>query len=150
MRTSAHAEGTAVPYQSGAGMPHVSWGTDGPIIAVPPGATPPKKLVSTVLVRGRGKPILNGQTVVARYSGVVWSSGKMFDPSWQRGFPESFVLGAGQVLPGREQGLGGVPVGSRVMLVVPPGLGYGSAGYPPDVGAHDTLVFVIDVVAAAA
>jgi hypothetical protein len=68
---SAHAEGTAVPYQSGAGMPHVSWGTDGPIIAVPPGATPPKKLVSTVLVRGRGKPILNGQTVVARYSGVV-------------------------------------------------------------------------------
>jgi peptidylprolyl isomerase len=149
MRTNAHAEGTAVAYHPGAGRPHVSWGKHGPDITVPSKAAAPKKLVSTVLVRGHGKPVLNGQTVVVQYSGVVWSSGKVFDSSWQRGFPESFVLGAGQVLAGWEQGLGGVPVGSRVLLIVPPSLGYGSAGDPPDVGAQDTLVFVIDIVAAA-
>jgi peptidylprolyl isomerase len=149
LRTNAHAEGTAVAYHPGAGLPRVSWGRRGPDITVPSKAAAPKKLVSKVLVRGHGKPVLNGQTVVVQYSGVVWSSGKVFDSSWQRGFPESFVLGAGQVLAGWEQGLGGVPVGSRVLLIVPPSLGYGSAGDPPDVGAQDTLVFVVDIVAAA-
>jgi peptidylprolyl isomerase len=148
MRTSAHAEGTTVPYHPGAGLPRVTWGRHGPVITVPSKAAPPKKLVSTVLIRGHGKPVENGQTVVAQYSGVVWSSGKVFDSSWQRGFPESFVLGAGQVLAGWEQGLGGVPVGSRMLLIVPPSLGYGSAGDPPDVSGKDTLVFVIDIVAA--
>jgi peptidylprolyl isomerase len=149
MRTNARAEGTAIPYDPGADMPRVSFGSHGPVITVPSRVTPPKKLVAKVLVRGHGKPILNGQTVVAQYSGVVWSSGKVFDSSWQRGFPESFVLGAGQVLAGWEQGLGGVPVGSRVLLIVPPSLGYGRQGDAPDVSAHDTLVFVVDIVAAA-
>lgn len=149
MRTNAHAEGTAIPYDPGAGLPRVSAGRRGPVIAVPSTTKPPKKLVSTVLIRGHGKPILNGQTVVAQYSGVVWSSGKVFDSSWKRGFPESFVLGAGQVLAGWEQGLGGKPVGSRVLLIVPPSLGYGQQGDAPDVGAHDTLVFVVDIISAA-
>jgi peptidylprolyl isomerase len=93
--------------------------------------------------------VLNGQTVVAQDTGVVWSSGKVLDSSWKRGFPESFVLGAGQVLAGWEQGLGGIPVGSRVLLTIPPSLGYGSAGNAPYVKATDTLVFVIDIIAAA-
>jgi peptidylprolyl isomerase len=72
MRTSARAAGTTIPYHPGPGLPQV-----------------PEKLVSRVLVRGRGQPILNGQTVVAQYTGVVWSSGKVFDSSWTRGFPQS-------------------------------------------------------------
>ena len=79
---------------------------------------------------------------------MVWRTGQIFDSSWARGFPESFRLGAGQVLPGWEKGLTGLPVGSRVLLVIPPRLGYGKAGDAPDVGAHDTLVFVIDILAA--
>jgi FKBP-type peptidyl-prolyl cis-trans isomerase len=78
-------------------------------------------------------------------TGVVWRTGKVFDSSWARGFPESFVLGAGQVIPGWEAGLNGLRVGSRVLLILPPRLGYGQAGDPPDVGGHDTLVFVIDI-----
>jgi peptidylprolyl isomerase len=58
------------------------------------------------------------------------------------------VLGAGQVLPGWDNGLGGLPVGSRVLLVIPPALGYGQAGHAPYIGSNDTLVFVIDIVAA--
>ena len=68
--------------------------------------------------------------------------------SWARGFCESFLLGAGQVIPGWERGLAGGPAGSRVLLVLPPGLGYGQAGDPPDVDGHDTLIFVVDILAA--
>jgi len=64
---------------------------------------------------------------------------------WARGFPESFLLGLGQVIPGWAHGLAGVPAGSRVFLVLPPGLGYGQAGDPPDVDGHDTLVSVADI-----
>jgi peptidylprolyl isomerase len=72
----------------------------------------------------------------------------VFDSSWARGFPLAFVLGAGQVIAGWEQGLGGHTVGSRVLLTVPAALGYGNAGRPPDINGTDTLVFVVDIIAA--
>lgn len=143
-----HATGTALPYHPGPGQPQVAEGSHGPAISIPAKATPPGKLVRQVLIRGHGQPVQAGQTIVVQYTGVVWRTGKVFDSSWTRGFPESFVLGSGQVLPGWEAGLRGLPAGSRVLLSLPPKLGYGQAGHPPDVGAHDTLVFVIDILAA--
>ena len=148
LQETAHAAGTVIPYHPGPGMPAVTWSARGPIITVPAKAAPPAKLVSQVLIRGRGQPIQAGQTVVVQDTGVVWRTGTVFESSWARGFPESFLLGAGQVLPGWDNGLGGMPVGSRVLLVIPPALGYGQTGLAPDVGSHDTLVFVIDIVAA--
>jgi FKBP-type peptidyl-prolyl cis-trans isomerase len=64
------------------------------------------------------------------------------------GFPESFLLGAGQVIPAWNAASRGCRGGSRVLLVLPPGLAYGQAGDPPDVDGHDTLVFVVDILAA--
>jgi peptidylprolyl isomerase len=148
LQETAHATGTVIPYHPGPGMPGVTSNASGPTITVPAKAAPPAKLVSQVLIRGRGRPIQAGQTVVAQDTGVVWHTGKVFDSSWARGFPESFVLGAGQVLPGWDNGLGGLPVGSRVLLVIPPALGYGQAGHAPYIGSNDTLVFVVDIVAA--
>ena len=143
-----HSDVTGRPFQAGPGLPSVTWTAHGPSITVPKAARPPAKLVRDVLVRGHGRPVRSGDTVVVQDTGVVWRTGTVFDSSWARGFPESFVLGSGQVIPGWEAGLGGLPVGSRVLLVLPPSLGYGQAGNPPDVGAHDTLVFVIDILAA--
>jgi peptidylprolyl isomerase len=148
MAEKAHATGTVMPYHPGTGLPRVSWGSRGPVIMAPAAARPPAKLVRRILVLGHGRPVHNGQTVVAAYTGVVWRTGRVFDSSWTRGFPESFQLGAGQVIPGWETGLGGLPVGSRVLLVLPPSLGYGPAGDPPDVDGHDTLIFVVDILAA--
>jgi peptidylprolyl isomerase len=145
---TAAANGTPQPYHPTADQPKVQNGPHGPVITVPTKAKPPDKLTVTVLRRGSGPAILNGQTVVTQYTGVVWRTGKVLDSSWQRGIPQTFVLGAGQVLPGWEQGLGGLPVGSRVLLTVPPSLGYGQAGNPPNVDGTDTLVFVIDIVTA--
>jgi len=132
------------------GLPVVGWGERGPKITVPDGAKPPKGLVRRIIIRGSGPPILAGQTVTVQDTGVVWRTGQVFDSTWQRGFPESFMLGAGQVIPGWEQGLGGLPAGSRVLLVIPPSMGYGTSGDPPDVKTTDTVVFVIDIVSAVA
>jgi peptidylprolyl isomerase len=118
------------------------------VIKVPGHASAPRTLVRRVLVRGSGPPVLAGDTVTVQDTGVVWKSGKVFDSTWLRGFPESFVLGSGQVLPGWENGLGGLPAGSRVLLVIPPALGYGPTGDAPYVGSSDTLAFVIDIVSA--
>jgi peptidylprolyl isomerase len=148
MPQHGQAAGTATPYRPGPGLPQVADGSHGPVITIPAKATPPSKLFRQVLIRGHGKPLQTGQTVVVQDAGVVWRTGKVFDSTWTRGFPESFVLGSGQVIPGWDTGLRGLPVGSRVLLVLPPRLGYGQAGNPPDVNGHDTLVFVIDILAA--
>jgi peptidylprolyl isomerase len=148
MPDSARASGTVIPYHPGPGMPAVGFGPHGPVITVPSNTAPPGNLVSQVLIRGHGQPIVAGDTVVTQYTGVVWRTGKMFDSSWSRKIPQSFVLGAGQVIPGWEQGLGGLPIGSRVLLVIPPALAYNRAANPPYIKSGDTLAFVIDIVAA--
>jgi len=151
MGPTARAGGTVLPYHAGPGLPRLTGGSGDPaktVITVPHGARPPAGLVRRLLVRGHGPPVRAGQTVVVQDLGVVWRTGQIFDSSWARGFPESFRLGAGQVIPGWDRGLAGLPAGSRVLLVIPPRLGYGQAGDAPDVGARDTLVFVIDILAA--
>lgn len=144
----AAATGAPVPYHPGPDQPSVGQGRNGPTITVPTKAKPPATLTSTVLRKGNGPRIVSGNTVVVQYTGAVWRTGKVFDSSWTRGFPQAFVLGAGQVLAGWEQGLGGQTVGSRLLLTVPADLGYGNQGHPPDINGTDTLVFVVDIVAA--
>src|SRR5437879_3426400 len=68
---NAGATGTPVSYRPGTTMPTVSDGRNGPKITVP-SATPPVNLTSTVLRQGTGPRIVNGNTVVAQYTGVVW------------------------------------------------------------------------------
>jgi peptidylprolyl isomerase len=146
--SNAAANGRTVPYHPSAADPKVSWSSKGASITVPR-AKPPDRLGVTVLKQGNGQRVLNGQTVVVQYTGVVWRTGKVFDSTWQRKFPQAFVLGAGQVLAGWEQGIGGRQVGTRLLLVVPPLMAYGQQGRAPDVDSGDTVVFVLDVVAAA-
>jgi peptidylprolyl isomerase len=97
-------------------------------------------------VQGSGAPLTSGQTVVVQYSGVVWRSGTVFDSTYVNKTPDTFVLGANEVLPGMEEALGGVKVGSRILMVIPPALAYGDQAEPPDIDDNDTLVFVVDVI----
>jgi len=70
-----------------------------------------------------------------------------FDSTWEYGaVPKNFALNRSSAIEGWIQGLAGVKAGSRVMLTVPPELGYGSAGNTAvDVAPDRTLVYVIDV-----
>jgi peptidylprolyl isomerase len=103
------------------------------------------KLVVTPLVAGNGQPVKAGQTLTVNYVGVSYTTGKQFDSSWEKGGPANFPIGTGNVIPGWDQGLVGVKVGSRVQLDIPADLAYGDQG-SGDVSGP--LRFVVDVLAA--
>jgi FKBP-type peptidyl-prolyl cis-trans isomerase len=115
-----------------------------PKVVVPKGA-PPQKLEIKELEEGSGAEAKAGDKVTVQYVGVNYKSGKEFDASWDRGEPFPFTLGAGQVIPGWDQGIEGMKVGGRRELIIPPELGYGEAGSPPAIPPNETLVFVVDL-----
>jgi peptidylprolyl isomerase len=115
-----------------------------PKVKVPKGA-PPKKLEVKDLEEGTGASAKAGDAVTVNYVGVDYKTGKEFDASWDSGQSITFKLGAGEVIPGWDQGLEGMRVGGRRELVIPPSLGYGSAGAPPAIPPNETLVFVVDL-----
>ncbi|HEY3873253.1 MAG TPA: FKBP-type peptidyl-prolyl cis-trans isomerase [Actinocrinis sp.] len=122
-------------------------GSGNPTVTIPSGA-PPSSLVADVLIKGSGEVVSSGQTLVLQYTGVDWNTGKNFDSSFSRKQAFSTVIGTGQVISGWDQGLIGKHVGDRVLLVIPPSLGYGPQGGQSQagIGANDTLVFVVDII----
>jgi peptidylprolyl isomerase len=144
---TAAASGTHVS-DGGGSLPKVGVTAGTPTISIPKNHAPAKLVVKT-LIKGTGEPLSNGQAVVAQVVGSNWRTGKVFYSTWPSatspGSIFSFQLG-GQVISGWNKGLVGVPVGSRVMLIVPPADAYGKAGQPSaGIKGTDTLVFVVDV-----
>jgi peptidylprolyl isomerase len=110
-----------------------------------PTGSPPRRLQTEDIVRGKGPPAKPGDTVVVHYAGVTFSTGEEFDASWNRGQPFPFPLGGGQVIDGWDRGIVGMRLGGRRMLTIPPELAYGAQGFPPAIGPNETLVFVVDL-----
>jgi peptidylprolyl isomerase len=111
-----------------------------------PSGEPPAELQKTDIVKGKGKTAKAGDTVSVQYVGNSWSTGAQFDASWDRGSePFAFPLGAGQVIPGWDQGVAGMKVGGRRLLVIPPDLAYGAQSPSPDIAPNETLIFVVDL-----
>ena len=111
-----------------------------------PSGSPPRKLVKQDIVKGRGPGAKPGKVVTVNYVGVNFSNGVEFDSSWDSGTPFPVQLGAGMVIEGWDKGLVGIRKGGRRMLTIPPEMGYGADGYPPDIPPNETLVFVVDAV----
>ena len=107
---------------------------------------PPVVLEVLDLTVGEGVEATAGTRVVVQYLGVRWSDGGVFDASWSRGEPFTFDLGARQVIAGWEQGVAGMRVGGRRVLVIPPQLAYGDRGAGSVIGPGETLVFAVDLV----
>lgn len=119
-----------------------------PTVTIPDTAAP-SSLTSQTLVQGNGAAIAAGDTLVANYVGETWADKKVFDSSFSRGEPAGFVIGKGQVIPGWDKTLVGQKLGSRVLLTIPPADGYGASGNSQaGIKGTDTLVFVVDLVAA--
>jgi peptidylprolyl isomerase len=139
-------QGTPVTPPSG--LPTVT-DTDGtPTITMPTDAAP-TSLVVQPLIKGDGAVVQAGQTVVVNYVGAKYADGTVFDSSFTRGSPVDFQIGVNQVIPGWDEGIVGQTVGSRVLLVIPPDKGYGTTGNSSaGISGTDTLVFVVDILAA--
>jgi peptidylprolyl isomerase len=108
--------------------------------------SPPSQLVVQDIVKGTGATAKDGDVLTMRYVGVRFRDNQQFDASWERKPNEfKFPLGGGQVIQGWDQGIKGMRVGGRRQLTVPPDLGYGAQGQPPDIGPNETLIFVVDL-----
>jgi peptidylprolyl isomerase len=111
---------------------------------------PTAELRKAVRVKGDGAVVEKGNAIVVRYLGQVYDGKKPFDENFSTGTPTSFAIGTGAVIKGWDQALVGATVGTRMVIAVPPELGYGEEG-KPDAGIKrtDTLYFVVDVLATA-
>lgn len=117
-----------------------------PDITIPDGCEPPAQLLTKELAPGQGPAVRQGDRVAMHYKLVTWSDKKEKDNSWSSGQPfEVQSIGAGEVIPGWDEGLLGMKQGGRRLLVVPPEQGYGAQGQGP-IKPNETLVFVVDAV----
>ncbi|MGI5272023.1 FKBP-type peptidyl-prolyl cis-trans isomerase [Nonomuraea sp. CA-218870] len=119
-----------------------------PALVIPDGE-PPGGLTAEVLARGAGRAAEAGRLLVVQYAGATWSDRRVFASTWERGRPEAVTIGDGSLVTGWNRALMGVPAGSRVAMVVPPGDAYGDAGTGGStrIAPGETLVYVVDVLA---
>jgi FKBP-type peptidyl-prolyl cis-trans isomerase len=112
-----------------------------------PTTRPPRRLVRDDVVRCGGGPAAKvGDTVKVRYSLVVWGGrDRVVDTTWGRGGSIALPLERDALIDGWIEGIPGMRVGGRRVLVVPPGKGYGAAG-TAGVPRNATLIFVVDLV----
>jgi len=111
-----------------------------------------EELRVSVLKKGAGVPVAEGDFVTATFTGAVWDTRTIFISSFEQGIPLSLVAidittsedGRG-VVPGLATALIGQTVGSQVLVSLPPGLGYPPGSAPPGVPEGTTLVYVFDI-----
>jgi peptidylprolyl isomerase/FKBP-type peptidyl-prolyl cis-trans isomerase FkpA len=96
------------------------------------------------LVVGTGAEAVAGKRVSVHYTGTL-TNGSKFDSSLDRGQPFQFVLGAGQVIKGWDQGVAGMKIGGKRKLTIPPELGYGARGAGGVIPPNATLVFEVEL-----
>jgi FKBP-type peptidyl-prolyl cis-trans isomerase FkpA len=101
--------------------------------------------------QGGGQEAITGKAVVVHYTGWLYdtskpdSHGAKFDSSRDRGVPFGFVLGAGRVIKGWDEGVAGMKVGGQRTLVIPPALAYGERGAGGVSPPNATLIFDVEL-----
>lgn len=120
-----------------------------PAAAVAPASavTTPSGLSYVDLVVGNGPQPTAGKPVKVHYTGWL-ENGTKFDSSVDRGEPFVFTVGAGEVIPGWDEGVMTMKVGGKRRLIVPSQLGYGAAGAGGVIPPNATLIFEVELLGA--
>ncbi len=103
-----------------------------------------EELMIEDLVVGEGQEATTGANVSVHYTGTL-TDGTKFDSSLDRGTPFSFVLGAGRVIQGWDQGVVGMKIGGKRKLTIPSDLAYGERGAGAAIPPNSTLIFEIEL-----
>lgn len=119
-------------------------GAKGPPAPVGPPVTTPSGVTYSDLKIGDGPRARAGLTVAVHYSGWL-ADGTLFDTSLKHVRPFVFRLGEGEVIQGWDEGLMGMRVGGKRLLVVPPELAYGDKGVPGMIPPGATLTFQVEL-----
>lgn len=129
------------------------------VVTLPAGAasaqTPPGAAIvlpggtrATDSTIGIGTEAQPGRYISVHYTGWLYSDGgrgKKFDSSRDRGQPFGFVLGAGDVIQGWDEGFAGMKVGGKRTLIIPSEAGYGMRGAGDDIPPGATLIFDVEL-----
>ncbi|HEY1328952.1 MAG TPA: FKBP-type peptidyl-prolyl cis-trans isomerase [Casimicrobiaceae bacterium] len=123
-----------------------------------PAATGESKLSATVTTlqkidvkQGNGAEAQPGKPVVVHYTGWLYDpaqpggKGTKFDSSLDRKVPFGFILGAGKVIKGWDEGVAGMKVGGERTLIIPPDMGYGARGAGGVIPPNATLIFDVQL-----
>jgi FKBP-type peptidyl-prolyl cis-trans isomerase FkpA len=97
------------------------------------------------LVVGAGETAEPGKQVTVHYTGWLVENGQKFDSSRDRGRPFSFLIGAGDVIKGWDQGVVGMKVGGTRRLTIPQHLGYGRRGFADIIPPRAALLFEVEL-----
>ena len=109
--------------------------------------SPPKTLLTTTVIPGKGAIFKGGDIASIQYVGISWSTKKQFDASWDHGGKPFETQIPGQLIAGWNEAIPGMHVGERRILIIPPDKGYGGTGAPGGaIAPNETLVFVVDLV----
>ena len=116
--------------------------------ATPTEGTTPRTLASGLsyltMKPGNGTPVRAGQRAYVHYTGTL-TNGKVFDSSREKGQPLPFVVGAGKVIRGWDQGVAGMKVGERRQLTIPANLAYGDNPPSREIPPNSTLLFDVEL-----
>jgi FKBP-type peptidyl-prolyl cis-trans isomerase len=118
--------------------------TNAPAKVTGEGTKTPSGLVYWDIRVGNGEVAKEGSRVRVHYTGWL-TNGKKFDSSVDAGRPFDFTIGNGEVIQGWEEGVAGMRVGGKRQLRIPPKLGYGAEGSPPDIPPNATLIFDVQL-----
>jgi FKBP-type peptidyl-prolyl cis-trans isomerase FkpA len=100
---------------------------------------------------GSGALATSGGDVTVHYTGWLYDEkapgkrGRKFDSSLDRGEPFTFLLGAGRVIRGWDDGVAGMHVGGKRVLMIPPEYGYGRKGAGDVIPPDSSLVFEVEL-----
>lgn len=105
----------------------------------------PSGLKILIVDKGSGSPLELRRQVKTHYYGCM-NTGKMFDNSFRRGEPIAFTLGAGQMIPGLDEGIQQLNHGGKAYIFIPPNLNYGDTVEPGGpIAANTELIFYVEV-----
>lgn len=107
--------------------------------------TSPSGVTINISQRGTGADLQPGDIVSVHYTGYLKATGDTFDSSIKRGQPIQFPVGTGRVIPGWDESILMLPVGTKALLDIPAALGYGAQG-TPNIPANSDLMFEIEIV----
>ncbi|MBM7506011.1 FKBP-type peptidyl-prolyl cis-trans isomerase [Agromyces aurantiacus] len=122
-------------------VPEVKFNGDQPPTVTIPDAEPSDELLVKVLEQGDGAEVKAGDTVTLHYQGLNWATKEIFDQSYGK---DAARFGTGDVIPGFGGALVGQTVGTKLIVSIPPALGYGEEESANGLGGQ-TLVFVVEI-----